>query len=99
MSDDSKLSDTSPLGRSVEDVEADGGNRVNPSVTTEQRREADHTVAPVPIANAGSQGIPGNFTSGSAPIIGVLGVGGHLRDDVNERSANTDADPTDNDGA
>ncbi|WP_027481712.1 hypothetical protein [Deinococcus pimensis] len=94
MTDD-KLSDIPPLGRSAEEVEADAGNRVNPPSTREDHA-GDQTIAPLPIANPGSQGVPGNFTSGSAPIIGVLGVGGRLHDDVNDHRDRTDEDATDN---
>ncbi len=74
--DDTRLEDIPPLGRSVEEIEAeDGSSRHGPGADTP---------APVPIVDPGSPGLPGNFTSGSAPIIGPLAAGGHL---VNDEAA------------
>ncbi|WP_045234056.1 hypothetical protein [Deinococcus pimensis] len=38
MTDDSRLSDIPPLGRSVEEVESESSNRVNPDAPGEARR-------------------------------------------------------------
>lgn len=96
--DTSKLENIPPLGRSVEDVEADTQNRVNPPAHDEGRGDgtavAGSVVAPLPIVNPSAQGVPGTIASNGAPIIGTASIGGALRDDVNEKRTNDDA--TDN---
>lgn len=51
MSDDSNLSNIPPLGRSVEDVENEGGNRVNPAAPGEARRTVVDETVPVTNTN------------------------------------------------
>jgi len=46
MTDDSKLSDIPPLGRSAEEVEAESGNRVNASTP---REDMNGDLPPIPV--------------------------------------------------
>ena len=78
MSDDSKLDNMAPLGKSVEEVEADTSNRVNPPAPADGGPARDDAATtPLLIGNAslgglGSQGgLGGTFAAGFAPIGGV----------------------------
>lgn len=79
MNDDTRLENIPPLGRSVEDVEADTQNRVNPPAhdAGSPTSAADRTnvVAPLPIVNPSATGVQGSVTSHGAPIIGTYAAG------------------------
>ncbi len=72
------LDDTTPLGKSVEEVEQEGQNLVNSPVDSEDRRRRDESVpAIIPPFNQGGQ-IGSNFGVGVAAVPGLVGnlVGG-----------------------
>ena len=54
-----------PLGKSVEEIDNESGNRVNSPVEGEVRREQQDQDGLVPIA------IPGNAGGGAMPAVGV----------------------------
>lgn len=106
MDDDTRLENIPPLGRSVEEVEADTQNRVNPPAHDAGNGAGDtNFVAPIPVVNPSAQGVQGTVAGAGAPIIGAYGVvddfaDGQLRgerdrlNDNDERRTNDDA--TDN---
>ncbi|PYE53393.1 hypothetical protein [Deinococcus yavapaiensis] len=77
--DDTRLENIPPLGRSVEDVEADTQNRVNPPARDNASGAGDtnstNVVAPLPIVNPSATGVQGTVTSHGAPIIGTYAAG------------------------
>ncbi|PYE53392.1 hypothetical protein [Deinococcus yavapaiensis] len=75
MDDDTRLENIPPLGRSVEDVEADTQNRVNPPAQDNASGAGDtNFVAPIPVVNPSAQGVQGTVAGTGAPIIGAYGV-------------------------
>ncbi len=70
MTDNSNRYGNQPLGKSVEEVEQDAGNRVNSPVEGEERRDNDETFVPA-IANGNASGVPGivGGTAGGVPAI------------------------------
>lgn len=70
MTDNSNRYGNEPLGKSVEEVEQDAGNRVNSPVEGEQRRDNDETFVPA-IANGNVSSVPGivGGTAGGVPAI------------------------------
>lgn len=65
---DTSLKDTSPLGKSVEEIEATTENRVNPSTPAEERTEGDGIVPAVPVAATAGLGVGGGAAVGAALI-------------------------------
>lgn len=64
------LKDTSPLGKSVEEIEQESGNTTNSSVPTEERRD-DHGVGVVPlipVAATAGVGVTGGAAVGAVLI-------------------------------
>ncbi|AFZ65636.1 hypothetical protein [Deinococcus peraridilitoris] len=67
MSDEhQRLEESEPLGKSVEDVERDSQNRVNPSVPLERFQDGGGPVAAVPPVNA-TGSWPGTTGVGATP--------------------------------
>lgn len=74
------LSDTTPLGKSVEEVEADTQNRSNPSVSGEATAP-DVPVVPVVVPGSNPAGSPGGgvMVNGVLPVAGVAGEAAGLQ--------------------
>ncbi|ANE43778.1 hypothetical protein [Deinococcus puniceus] len=70
MTDNSNRYGNEPLGKSVEEIEQDAGNRVNSAVEGEERRDNDETFVPA-IANGNASSVPGivGGTAGGVPAI------------------------------
>ncbi|MFC4637592.1 hypothetical protein [Deinococcus hohokamensis] len=73
MTDSSNRYGDRPLGKSVEEVEREGGNLTNPPVPGELRRDDDAPVVPAVIGGNAS-GVPGVAVS---PVV--------LTDDADDR--------------
>lgn len=72
---DGFLQDTSPLGKSVEEIEEATENRVNPSTPAEERAEGEGIVPAVPVAATAGLGVGGGAAVGAALITEDLGEG------------------------
>lgn len=84
-----RLSDTTPLGRSVEDVEADSQNAVNPRTGGEQQRSGP-AVAPLVVPGSNPAGSPGGgvMVNGVLPVAGVAGEAAGLQAQERQGAAN-----------
>jgi len=60
--------DTSPLGKSVEEIEESTQNRVNPSTPAEERTEGQGIVPAIPVAATAGLGVGGGAAVGAALI-------------------------------
>ncbi|WP_045234055.1 hypothetical protein [Deinococcus pimensis] len=90
MTDDSKLSGIPPLGRSVEEIEAEDGNRVNPDTP---REEHGGDIPPIPVLGGPSgTALPARGTRSSLLDAEVGG-------DTSRAGRGEGDDPTDNEGA
>lgn len=82
---DGFLQDTSPLGKSVEEIEATTENRVNSSTPGEQRAEGggavQGVVPAVPVAATAGLGVGGGAAVGAALITEDLDQDGAGRQD------------------
>lgn len=83
MSDTDHRYGDAPLGKSVEEIEREGGNLVNSPVQGEDRRGDDGVPLAVPLGIAGSGvGAPvaGNFNGSQVlPTAGLIGTDAGLR--------------------
>ena len=73
MSDyDDKLAAMPPLGKSVEEVEADSQDRINHPASGDLPEGDIALGAPLPIANTNAGGLGGTFAGGASPVVGLV---------------------------
>ena len=87
MTDNSNRYGNEPLGKSVEEIEQDAGNRVKSPVEGEARRDNDETFVPA-IANGNASGVPGIVGGTAGGIAAVLHTNLVTDVDGNHTSAN-----------